>query len=115
MQNPLEFYTKEKLFFQTELNKIKKTLNLSSILRLVVFALIVFGIYFFFGNAQAMILTIFIGIAIFLFLVSKHTNLQHKRDKFRKQLKQKLQVLKYLIGLKSFLFYLIPFEKTVFL
>ena len=81
MQNPLEFYTKEKLFFQTELNKIKKTLNLSSILRLVVFALIVFGIYFFFGNAQAMILTIFIGIAIFLFLVSKHTNLQHKRDK----------------------------------
>ena len=81
MQNPLEFYTKEKLFFQTELNKIKKTLNLSSILRLVVFALIVFGIYFFFGNAQAMILTIFIGITIFLFLVSKHTNLQHKRDK----------------------------------
>ena len=83
MQQPLEFYTKEKQSFENELAKIKKKLTFSSMLRLVVFLLIVFGVYFLFGNAQAMMLTVLIGIAFFLFLVSKHTNLQHQRDKIQ--------------------------------
>jgi len=88
MQNPLKFYQKEKLFFENELLSLKKKLTLSSTLRLIVFGLIILGIYlpfrksgFLSGNTNAIILVLLAGIAIFLFLVSKHTDLQHRKDK----------------------------------
>ncbi len=81
MQKPVNFYQKEKHFFKNELAQLKKQLNISSIIRLLVFFTIVFGVYFFFGNAKAMMITVLGGIVVFLFLVSKHTNLQHKKDK----------------------------------
>jgi len=83
MQKPLDFYKNEKQKFELQLAAIKKKLSLSSMLRLAVFLGIVFGVYFFFGNAKAMVITVVIGIVIFLFLVSKHTNLQNKRDKIQ--------------------------------
>lgn len=81
MQEPLEFYKKEKQHFESELQTIKKKLTLSSIFRLVVFSIIIFGVYLFFGNNQAISIIIIVGILVFLFLVSKHTNLLHKKEK----------------------------------
>ncbi|MEE9349230.1 MAG: DNA mismatch repair protein MutS [Flavobacteriaceae bacterium] len=81
MSNPLNFYTKEKATFEQHLSTVKKRLVSSSILRLVVFGLISFGVYFFFGNTKIVMPILLIGIAIFLFLVSKHTDLQHQKDK----------------------------------
>jgi len=83
MQNPLEFYQKEKQLFEEQFSKVKKQLTTSSMLRLFVFIVIVFGVYFFFGNGKAMTLVVLIGITIFLFLVSKHTDLQHKKNKIQ--------------------------------
>ena len=83
MQNPLEFYQKEKQLFEVLFSKVKKQLTTYSMLRLFVFIVIVFGVYFFFGNGKAMTLIVLIGIAIFLFLVSKHTDLQHKKNKIQ--------------------------------
>jgi len=83
MNNPLDFYKQQLHFFEAEFLQIKKKLTLSSTLRLTVFLLIVFGVYFFFGNAKAMSLVVIIGIILFLFLVSKHTNLQLKKDKIQ--------------------------------
>ena len=80
MQDPLEFYTAERLNFEHRLAELKKQLALSSTLRLFVFLALIFGMYFFFGNAQGMIITGVIGFFLFLFLVSRHTDLQHKRD-----------------------------------
>ena len=80
MKKPLEFYTTEKKAFEQELATIKKKLATSSLLRLIVFLLIVFGIYFFFGEIKIVVTIAIIGIAIFLFLVSKHTDLQYQRD-----------------------------------
>jgi len=80
MQHPLEFYTSEKERFEQELSEIKKRLTTSSLVRLTVFLAIVFGMYFFFGNTQIMTVIGILGFALFLYLVSRHTNLQYKKD-----------------------------------
>ena len=80
MQKPLEFYTTEKQLFEQELSSLKKKLATSSTLRLLVFLGTTFGIYFFFGEVKIMGLVAIIGIILFLYLISKHTDLQYKRD-----------------------------------
>ena len=80
---PLNFYQTQKQNFEQELSVIKKQLLTSSMLRLLVFGLIAFGIYSFFGNSKILMPIILGGIAIFLFLVSKHTNLVHKKQKLQ--------------------------------
>ena len=86
MQKPLEFYTSEKDRFEQELSAIKKRLATSSLIRLVIFLAIVFGLYFFFGNAQIMVAIGVLGFILFLYLVSRHTDLQYKRDISKKLL-----------------------------
>lgn len=74
-------------FYQTEikahtlgLQQLKKQLLLSSIIRLVLFLLVCFGVYVAFGNTKIVIVLIVGGIAGFLFLVSRHSKLQYQRD-----------------------------------
>jgi len=83
-QQPLEFYTAQKQKFEQELTQLKKQLAVSSMIRLLVFLAIGFGLYFFFGNAKGMIITAVLGFLLFLFLVSRHTDLQYKRDLLNK-------------------------------
>ncbi len=80
MQNPLEFYTLSIQQFEQELRQLKKQLATSSTIRLLVFLAIGFGLYFFFGNAQTMMIIGVSGFVLFLYLVSRHTDLQYKRD-----------------------------------
>lgn len=80
MQHPKEFYTTEKASFKLEASKLKKKLTLSSTLRLFTFLGIIFGVYLFFGNIPAMLLTVGIGLILFIYLVLKHNNLQYKYD-----------------------------------
>ncbi|MCF6348532.1 MAG: DNA mismatch repair protein MutS [Flavobacteriaceae bacterium] len=80
MQKPLQFYTAEKDRFEQELTLIKKKLATSSLLRLGVFLATTFSIYFFFRNTNIVLPIIITGIILFLYLVSKHTDMQYKRD-----------------------------------
>jgi len=80
MQNPLQFYKSEKLFFEKDLSSLKKKLATSSTIRLIIFLASVFGIYFFFQNTNIVIGITITGIILFLYLIVKHTNLQLKRD-----------------------------------
>ncbi len=80
MQNPLEFYISEKQLFEQKLSSLKKKLATSSTLRLLVFLSTAFGIYFFFGETKIMATIAIIGFILFLYLISKHTDLQYKRD-----------------------------------
>lgn len=80
MYNPLEFYTLEKQSFEKELATLKKKLTVSSTLRLLVFISSVVGIYFFFRNTEIAVSIAVLGFVAFLYLVSRHTNLQYKRD-----------------------------------
>ncbi len=80
MQKPIEFYKAEKQVFEKELSSLKKKLTTSSTIRLIVFLATIFGIYFFFQNTNIIIGIAITGIIIFLYLIVKHTDLQHKRD-----------------------------------
>lgn len=82
-EQPINFYQSEKQSFEQDLTRIKKQLLSSSLLRLLVFALTCFGIYSFFGNTKIVMPILIFGIALFLFLVSKHTNLVHKKQKLQ--------------------------------
>src|SRR5690606_10739611 len=78
--NPSDFYKLQIEIHSEELQKIKRQLAVSSTLRLLVFLLACFGVYFFFGNAKVVIAIIVSAIAAFIYLVTKHSALQYKRD-----------------------------------
>ena len=80
MTDPVQFYEAEKAKHQTNLAALKKKLNISSSIRLILFIAIVVGIYFFWSNLQIAIGIVVLGIIGFLILVSRHSNLQYQRD-----------------------------------
>ena len=49
-------------------------------LRLGVFIALVFGVYFFFENTKAIGVVLLFGIALFLFLITRHQDIKYKRD-----------------------------------
>lgn len=81
MDQLISFYNKRIEAQQELLDVVKGKLLTSSILRLLVFLLGSFGVYFFFGNTKLVFAAIIGTIGIFLFLISKHTDLQYKRDR----------------------------------
>lgn len=83
MQDLSSFYQNQIEAHTVSLSEVKKQLAGSSTLRLLIFIATIFFSYLFFENTKLVILIAVIGIAIFLFLVSRHTNLQLKRDKLR--------------------------------
>lgn len=80
MQDPLEFYITEKERFEQVQKKLKKQLALSSSLRLIVFLVAVFGLYFLFGNVKMMISIVVIGAVLFFFMLTRHAKLQYKSN-----------------------------------
>ena len=83
MTDPRTFYNSQINRYNTHLKKASQKLAFSSLLRLTVFLAMAFLVYFFFGNITAVVATILIGIAIFLVLVSRHSDLKYERDKNR--------------------------------
>lgn len=97
MTNPLEYYTTQRSIFTESRKKISKQLMLSSTLRLIVFLAICFAIYFFFGNIKILIPTALVLIAVFILLVSRHSDLKKKKEKFQALIDindQELKILK---------------------
>ncbi|MCB0466551.1 MAG: DNA mismatch repair protein MutS [Aequorivita sp.] len=80
MSHPADFYKIQIEIHTDALQKIKQKLAVSSTIRLVVFLIACFGVYFFFGNAKVVIAIIVLAILAFVYLVSKHSGLQYKRD-----------------------------------
>lgn len=97
MNSPAEFYNQQIEKYQRHLDAASKKLALSSLLRLLVFLALVYAIYYFWGNISILVPVLLLGIAIFLYLVSRHSDLKYERDKFRELIninKTELQVLK---------------------
>lgn len=80
MSHPADFYKLQIEIHSEALKIVKKKLAFSSTIRLLVFLLACFGVYFFFGNAKIVIAIIVVAIAAFIYLVSKHSELQYQRD-----------------------------------
>lgn len=81
MDSLFVFYNTNITKYEAQLEKVKNQLWSSSMMRLTTFFIAVFGIYMAMGNTKWML---GIGIAtliIFLFLVSRHSDLQYRRDK----------------------------------
>ncbi|MFO8147077.1 MAG: MutS-related protein [Bacteroidota bacterium] len=77
------FYTREREHQEHLLASANKKLNISSLIRLVVFLLAAFGVYYFFSEIRIAGIIAAVAIVIFLILVSRHTDLKHKRDKIK--------------------------------
>lgn len=80
MNPPFEFYKLQIEIHTEELKKLKKRLAISSTVRLIIFLAACAGVYFTFGNAKFVIGIIIATIVLFVYLVSKHSSLQYKRD-----------------------------------
>lgn len=80
MQNPNTFYNQQLEHNKSESKRIFKQLSLYSLLRLTVFILTAIGVYFTYENWQIAAAIAIVGIGIFLFLLSKYTDLKSKRN-----------------------------------
>lgn len=83
MQDAASFYQSEIQKHTTELSKLKKQLFASSMLRLCVFLAAILGVYLVYGNTKLVAAIVLVTVVAFLYLVSRHSDLQKKRDKIK--------------------------------
>lgn len=80
MTNPSEFYKLKIEDYSENLQQTKKKLAVSSFLRLFVFLVACFAVYFTFGNTKLVIAIVLATIVVFVILVTKHSRLKSERD-----------------------------------
>ena len=80
MPDPKSQYQENVIQYGDQLVKIKKKLTTSSMIRLVIFLAACTGVYFAWGSVQLLFAIIIVAIVPFLFMVSKHGDLQYQRD-----------------------------------
>ncbi|TMM58364.1 DNA mismatch repair protein MutS [Maribacter algarum] len=83
MQDLASFYKNQIKKHTETLSKVRQQLAASSTIRLLVFIVIFIAIYLLFGKTKLVLGVALVGIIAFLFLVSRHTDLQYKRDKIQ--------------------------------
>lgn len=79
MQNPESFYQGRLKYNQDKAKDLFKKMSLLSVLRLIVFVLTSFGIYMAFGQWKIAAGISVLGVVIFLFLLSKYTDIKAQR------------------------------------
>ncbi|KAA5827897.1 DNA mismatch repair protein MutS [Algibacter amylolyticus] len=87
MKNPLEYYKTHLQVYKAQVQRLTNTMTLFSLYRLAVFVGIGFGVYFFFNQWQIAVATAVFGVVLFIYLLSKHTDIKRQRD-FNKALVQ---------------------------
>jgi ABC-type multidrug transport system fused ATPase/permease subunit len=81
MKNLEEFYTQRIKRFEEEIEALNQKLFFFSLLRLFIFLGTIVATYFASGNAKFVIGVLCAGIPLFLFLVSRYSNLKLEKDK----------------------------------
>ena len=81
MLNPTTFYKERKDKLSKLLVQVKRQLWVSSMIRLTVFVLAILGIYLFYDNSNYILLIVLIAAILFLFLVSRHSDLNYQKNK----------------------------------
>ena len=79
MQDLTSFYQNQIEKHNAALEKVKQQLSTSSMVRLAIFCLAVLCIYFLLGNTKSVLMVTLVTVVAFLFLVSRHTDLQYAR------------------------------------
>ncbi len=83
MEELHQFYADQLAKYNAQLARVKEQLFASSMVRLLVFCAVALGVYLLLDHTKWLVAFVLLGIATFLFLVARHTDLQHKRDKLR--------------------------------
>tara|TARA_R110002051_G_scaffold138476_5_gene211221 strand:- start:7299 stop:9071 length:1773 start_codon:yes stop_codon:yes gene_type:complete len=83
MQQLKSFYSEKITTNQQQLSNIKEQLLGSSMLRLAIFILGAVGVYMFHESLNLAIAILAVTLIVFLFFVSRHTDLQYKKDKLK--------------------------------
>ncbi|MAN58845.1 MAG: DNA mismatch repair protein MutS [Flavobacteriaceae bacterium] len=78
--SPRQFYTQQLEKYTQQLQVVKRKLAVSSALRLTVFLVIVAGVYVAFGNTIWILGIIAVGIGLFVLLISRHSQLQYRKE-----------------------------------
>ncbi|MEX0315465.1 MAG: DNA mismatch repair protein MutS [Allomuricauda sp.] len=81
---------------ENELEDIKGKLNFSSTFRLAVALTTITASYFLWSNPKFLVLTLFIGIAVFIFLVIRHNRYEYKKSLTNQLIKRNQKELKVL-------------------
>ncbi len=80
MQEVVDFYKDQIQENTTSLARLKQQLFYASMLRLVVFGVALFGVYFLLGQTRYVLAVVLVASVIFGFLVSKQAELQYQHD-----------------------------------
>ncbi len=80
MSNPLAYYKEHLEKYQAEVQRLYKEMTAFSIYRLSVFLITVFGVYFTFQHWQIALFIGLVGIVVFVFLLSKYTDIKRSRN-----------------------------------
>ena len=78
--NHLKYYHNHLEKYQTEAKNLYKKMTGLSTLRLFIFLVTGFGIYFFFSQWQIAVLIGVFGVVIFIYLLSKYTDIKKRRE-----------------------------------
>ena len=95
MKNLEEFYTQKVKGFDKDIDELNQKLFSFSALRLIIFLGTIVAVYFASVNAKYVIGVLFVGIPLFLFLVSKYSNLKQEKAKIEEL--RNLNVLELLV------------------
>ncbi|MCW5517224.1 MutS-related protein [Muriicola sp. Z0-33] len=76
-----QFYNDQIKRYSQELSAVKRQLFTSSMLRLAIFLLAILGIYLCYGESKLIIGILVLTFILFLYLVSRHTDLHYKKAK----------------------------------
>ncbi|UKM65277.1 DNA mismatch repair protein MutS [Flavobacteriaceae bacterium GSB9] len=79
MKNPIEYYKNCLDTYQQEVKKLYKKITLLSTLRLLVFVLTGLGVYLFFSTWKLVLVIAISGLAVFVYLLLKYTDLKRQR------------------------------------
>ena len=107
--NHLKYYHNHLEKYQTEAKNLYKKMTGISTLRLFIFLVTGFGIYFFFSQWKIAVSIGVFGVVIFIYLLSKYTDIKKRRE-FNKALvviimmRLKLHLVIFTIEMKVFSF-----------
>lgn len=76
----LTYYHNHLEKYKASVKRLYKQMATLSVLRLFVFVLAGFGIYFFFNNWQIAVSIAVVALVVFLYLLSRYTNIKRQRD-----------------------------------
>lgn len=87
MNHPLDYYKEKLISYQAEEQKRNKQMVLLSSFRVLVFIATGFAIYILFNNWQFAVLSVVVGVALFIYLLSKYNDVKRERNFYKELVK----------------------------